>query len=84
MSWTWNPVRITGVDAADLKPNPFVMAHTLEPICLPWKSKSKRKRKWPGVDASTHKNPHFVTGLIHDSNPKEQGLLHSIFDEWEC
>ena len=70
MSWTWNPVRITGVNAADPKPNPFVMDHTREPIFLPWQSKSKRKRKWLGVDASTHKNPHFVMDLIHDSSPR--------------
>jgi len=82
MSWTWIPVRTTGANAADPKINPFVMDHILEPIFPPWKSKSKKKRKWLGVDASTLKNPHFVMDLIHDSNPKEQMFVALDFDEW--
>jgi hypothetical protein len=78
MSWTWNPGRIIGVNAVDPKPNPFVMALTPEQICLPWKSKSKKKRKWRGAAANIAKNPHFVTGLIPASNPNSRCSLISI------
>ena len=68
MSWTWSPAHTIGVNAADQRANPFVMDHTRERLCLPWKSKSKKAKKLPGVAASTAKTPHFVMDLIHDSN----------------
>lgn len=68
MSWTWSPAPTIGVDAADQRPNHFVMDHTRERMCLPWKSQSKKTKKLPGVAANTAKKPHFVMDLIHDSN----------------
>jgi hypothetical protein len=78
MSWIWNPAHIIGVNAADPKPNPFAMDRTPEQIFLLWKSKLKRKRKWPGAGASTVKNHHFVMGHIPVLNPHESHVYISL------
>ena len=83
MSWTWNLGHIIGVNVADPKRNPFAMDRTPERIYLPWKSKLKKKRKWRGVGANTAKNPHFATGLILASNPKDLKVKNFILESGE-
>jgi hypothetical protein len=77
MSWIWNLAHIIGVNAADPKPNHFAMDRTPEPTFLLWQWKSKKKRKWPGVGASTAKNHRFVMGPIPVSNPHESYVFIS-------